>query len=371
MAVVIPGMASFMEETKIELEVETTDEAVEQEVEAVEAADSAEEVQEEVAENAEEVAEAEMLNRVFDQCERMEAYVSKYGVDRQFLFMNNMNGELATMLGISLPSCESFDVTGDPKSSTSIACCEGFAEIAKKAWEYIKGVFKKIAAFFGRIWEAIKRRFFSLEANIGRLRKMYEDRMDDKEKLGKTKGTVIDVATIKNGANDSSKLVNDAKAYIAEFRKMTDMIVAANSGTAATEQFAKCQKYLEDAAKEFETAKKKVKIGKKEGNLKKIAWTEVPGILDTAANIVKTNTDVQNLTSDAKKGADDALAKAEQASRMAEEGAEGKVKQARRVASLWSQYSGIIAKACGFGSSLAAEAVKCASQRIAAGSKKV
>ena len=370
MAITIPGMASFMEETKIELDVETSDEAVEQEVEAVEASDAAEEVQEEVAENAGDVAEAEMLNRIFDQCERMEAYVNKYGVDRQFLFMNNMNGELSNMLGISLPACESFDVTGDPKSSTSIACCEGFKEIAKKAWDYIKSIFKKIGAFFSRGWEAIKRRFFSLESNIGRLRKMYEDRQPDDEKLKKAKGSVVSPALLKKIAveigttdgviEEETRRLSSATSNLREMQ-----------GASATEAFSKISEKIDEVSKQIDKQKALIKSDRKESNLAKVAWGDVPNLLNAAADIVKFKIKMDQRLNSCKRYADDKVREAESLANMKEEGADNTVKQARRAAGLWSRYSSLIGKEITLLMEAGGECVKCASQRIAAGSKKV
>lgn len=163
----IPGMESFMEDTSVAVEVEVSEDAAVEET--VEATDSTEEVSETVQENTEADAEAEMIFKHYEKVEEMQAYVEEHGVDRAFLRIHNKDNMLAEGLGIVLPSCESFDASGTPYSSESLACQEGFKKVMQSIWGFIKKIAEKIKSFVGRIIEAVRSRFMSLDKQIGRL----------------------------------------------------------------------------------------------------------------------------------------------------------------------------------------------------------
>ena len=210
------GMESYMEDIDIDVNV-GTDEAPAEPEEVVEATETAAEEQGEVeeadaeAETTENAAE-EMFAR-FDDVDRMMQHVETYGVDRSFLSLMNYNDRLSRSFDITLPSCESFDAVGSPKSPESIACMEGLKEIASKIWEFIKKVCSKIASLVSRIFEAVRVRVGSLDGNIGRLRRLLEDRSD----IDASDAKKIKVKIIKQGeGKDMAAAVGQAFAKASE-----------------------------------------------------------------------------------------------------------------------------------------------------------
>lgn len=279
----LPGMASYMEDTNVDVSVEVG--SPEEVVEATEtAAEEASEVVDADAEVQEDADAAEMILRRYNDIERMEAHVAKFGVDRSFLSLMNHNGVLANNLRISLPSCESFDAVGDPQSADSIACMQGFSEAMKSVWEFIKKMCAKIKAFIGRVWEAVKSRFTSLDANIGRLRKAHSDRVDDPSLIKDEKAEAFTMA-------DLDKMVGNQ--VDAMFKRLTELgpkfnkaLASIQSGKSSeAEADATFLKDVSESASELVADLKKQRKTAKKTSLKKISWADAKSMLDKAATL--------------------------------------------------------------------------------------
>lgn len=173
----IPGMEAFLEDTEVNVEVEVgaPEEVVEEQEETAEAAGDIEATETE-AEATEE--QTEMILTQFAMLERQYNHVKQYGADRTFMRLFNSNGELERAFRLNLPSCESFDATGDKSSAESRAIIAGMEGALSTVWEFLKNLCRKIARFFGRLIDAIRLRFGNLNKAIGRLREALKDRKD-------------------------------------------------------------------------------------------------------------------------------------------------------------------------------------------------
>lgn len=248
------GMESYMEDIDIDVNV-GTDEAPAEPEEVVEATETAAEEQGEVEEaNAEaettENAAEEMFAR-FDEVDRMMKHVETYGVDRSFLSLMNYDNRLSRSFNITLPSCESFDAVGSPMSAESIACMEGLKEIASKIWEFIKKVCAKIASMVGRIFEAVRVRIGSLDSNIGRLRRLLEDRTDiDSSDAKKIKVKIIKqgegknmMASVSQAFAKASEKVKDIAQELSAISVQSALTMQAQGRNAAGEDDAKLKQF--------------------------------------------------------------------------------------------------------------------------------
>jgi hypothetical protein len=116
----IPGLEEFTEDVAVETPVDA-----EQQIE----------IQQDIAAAQQDAADAdrklEQVEQLLGQLTLMRDHVQKYGVDRTFLALFNVNGELSRMVKYNIPSCESFD-TADV-NALSVACCEGFAEAENRS----------------------------------------------------------------------------------------------------------------------------------------------------------------------------------------------------------------------------------------------
>lgn len=184
----IPGLESFMEDTEVNVEVEVgaPEEVVEEQEETAEATADIEATETE-AEATEE--QTEMIMAQFAMLERQYNHVKQYGADRTFMRLFNSNGELERAFRLSLPSCESFDATGDRNSAESRAIMAGMEGALSTVWEFIKNLCRKIARFFGKLIDAVRLRFGNLHKAVGRLSEANKNRKDapDLDKVeGKT-----------------------------------------------------------------------------------------------------------------------------------------------------------------------------------------
>lgn len=177
----IAGLHSFMEE---DIEESSSVDISPEEIDAIErAAEAGSEI---VATDTEIEAvsdQTEMFMERFDEIINRYNYVKRYGVDRTFMRLFNSENELSRQFNYYFPSCESFDMTGNPESKESIACMEGFVDIVKDIWNFIKGIIKKVFGFFGKIFESVRVRMGELNGQIGRLRKMNAERTSDVAKI--------------------------------------------------------------------------------------------------------------------------------------------------------------------------------------------
>ena len=273
----IPGMASYMEtEVDVEVNVGTPEEVV---AEAEETAAEAVEVEATDAEVQEDAAEAEQMFARFDELDRMQAYVAKYGVDRAFLALNSYEGSLAAAL-VTLPSCEGFDVTGDVSSPASIACIEGFKEAAKTVWAFIKRMAEKIKDFVLRIVEAIRRRFTSIDSNIKRLETAYGEREDAPEKVKDSTTKVYSAQQIANvGTATAKECVNSIKGIAAGLQTVANDIAADKSGEKIMAD--QLSDKLDELAKKLSNMKSN-RDALEPIKLSGVAWTDVNGLIAKA-----------------------------------------------------------------------------------------
>jgi len=101
-----------------------------------------------------------VVSAKLDEMERMVAHIQKYGVDRSFLSLCNHDNILNQSFDLQLPSCEAFDVVGNPSSPISIAALEGLKEGISKAIAWLKEMWKKFVDWFTKKLKAIKDFFF-------------------------------------------------------------------------------------------------------------------------------------------------------------------------------------------------------------------
>lgn len=299
----IPGLESFMEDTEVNVEVAVgePDEVAEEVVETSEAAEDAGAVTEE-AEATEE--QAEMIFAQFAELEHRYNHVKKYGVDRTFMRLFNSKGELERAFRISLPSCESFDATGDRYSPESKACMEGLGDAVKKVWEFLKNLCVKVARFFGRIADFIRVRFGNLDKQIGRLRDFLKNRVDDSEGLKNSDRKVYgldDIEKCIKAINERITIDSNGVVAIKQYQKLEDYNselvkrvsardTARSTGKEASaddkkaiEEFNKLHK---DAKEEFNKLKKDVNDTlKQDTNLSDISFDVCKKYLDYAAMI--------------------------------------------------------------------------------------
>ena len=211
----IPGLESFMEDTEVNVEVAVgePDEVAEEVVETSEAAEETGAVTEE-AEATDE--QTEMILAQFAELEHRYNHVKKYGVDRTFMRLFNSNGEMERAFRISLPSCESFDATGDKYSPESKAVLAGLEASLSDIWTFIKNLCAKIGRFFGRIVDFFRVRFGNLNKQIGRLKDFLKDRVDDPEAVKDADRKIAGPADLKKAGAELDKvfLVDESNGFI-------------------------------------------------------------------------------------------------------------------------------------------------------------
>ena len=361
----IPGMASYLEtEVDVEVSVGAPEEVA---IEAEETAAEAVEVEAADAEVQEDATEAEQMFARFDELDRMQAYVAKYGVDRAFLALNSYEGSLAAAL-VTLPSCEGFDVTGDVASPTSIACQEGFAEAAKSVWEFIKRMAEKIKNFVMRIVEAIKARFTSLDKNIGRYREAMKTRTDAPELLKKVKSTVYTKAQLASIAAKNDKTVADKLKKVAEdLKKLSDQVQAGKKTEAEAE--AEAIETSLSAIVEAGNAFKKQRSAAKQVPLDKISWAECGEMLNTASDIKRETDTIVGIGATAKVAAEQFVKMADGMKNRGDEGGAELAKVARKGASLFSRFSAAFSGFITQANWIASKYAETAGTRIMRGSK--
>lgn len=206
-----PGMERFLEETEINVEVNNGDVPAEDAAEEVtETADATEEITEVDAEAEETEANTEQMFRNFDELARMHYIAKTSGVDRTFLSLCNSRGELSSLLGISLPACESFDAIGAPYSSVSQSIVAGLEGALSKIWTFIRNVAQKVISFIGRIGTAILNVFSSYEKQIRRLLEA-EKKLTNKNPAKAVKHVAVsDIAAAAKTAADVSSFATAA-----------------------------------------------------------------------------------------------------------------------------------------------------------------
>ena len=195
----IPGLESFMEETEVSVNVsvspeEQADAVVDQQTEVAEAEEAATETAEAEAGMDKAAAGAEMVFNKALEIDRMIAHVQRYGVDRSFLSLCNHDNILNRAFNLQLPSCESFDVVGNPNSIVSQEALEGLKNAAKSAGEWIKKMWDKFINWFAKLIGAFSKTAENVKDKIDALQKAYDAKVKE--------GCALDVT------GDTVKIVN-------------------------------------------------------------------------------------------------------------------------------------------------------------------
>lgn len=279
-----PGMERFLEETEVNVEVNNGDVSAEDTADEVaETADATEEITEVDAEAEETETNTEQMFRNFDELARMHYIAKTNGVDRTFLSLCNSRGELSSLLGISLPACESFDAIGTPYSSVSQSVVAGLEGALSKIWTFIRNVAKKVISFIGRIGTAILNVFSSYEKQIRRL-------LEAEKKL-----------TNKNPTQDVKHVaVSDISAAVT---------TAVGVGTFATTT-PKFDEVNEAFLKQIDDKKKtleEIKLESKEG---KMAASDFRTAIATAQNLLTKRKNIQSIFDGLLRGAKESYEKA-------------------------------------------------------------
>ena len=156
----IPGLEDLVDEAAPAPAQPETISTVDAELEKAEAVQAATELGAMDAEGEKITNTTNVVSDKIDEMERMVAHIQKYGVDRSFLSLCNHDNILNRSFDLQLPSCESFDVVGNPNSIASQEALEGLKNGIRKAIEWIKKMWKKFVDWFMKKMKAIKDFFF-------------------------------------------------------------------------------------------------------------------------------------------------------------------------------------------------------------------
>lgn len=299
----IPGMEAFMEDTEVNVEVEVgaPEEVVEEQEETAEAAADIEATETE-AEATDE--QTEMIMTQFALLERQYNHVKQYGADRTFMRLFNSNGELERAFRLSLPSCESFDATGDRNSAESRALLAGMEGVLSTVWEFLKNLCRKIARFFGRLIDAVRLRFGNLNKAIGRLREASKDRKDSPDLQNTDAKTIGPKSLEEAGKIMDANFAIDKSGMAVQIKnaKINDYIkkLATSLGKQAADQVLssderkQLDEALRDAKKELKDIKSKFSDALKDDEtpVKSIPLQSIKIYLDGAADYMVKADDI-------------------------------------------------------------------------------
>jgi len=245
----IPGLESFMEETEVAVNVtvspeEQADAVVDQQTEVAEAEEAATETAEAEAGMDKAAAGAEMVFNKALEIDRMIAHVQRYGVDRSFLSLCNHDNILNRAFNLQLPSCEAFDVVGNPNSIVSQEALEGLKNAAKSAGEWIKKMWDKFINWFAKLIGTFSKTAENVKDKIDALQKAYDAKVKE--------GCVLDVT------GDTVKIVNvdqitklQANASLEQIR--TALSSEQTLGNGDSSVFGKLKNDCESRVKSFDT----------------------------------------------------------------------------------------------------------------------
>jgi len=144
----IPGLEEFIEETSDKTNIVDPEKEI-----AIQEAEEVGAKEEQLNNDVNNISTAlEMCSAKLIELNHVREHLQKYGIDRTFLSLYNHDGLLTREFNIQLPSCESFDVVGNPNSAVSIAAIEGFTDTVKsigtKVLDFLKKLLHKIVEFF-------------------------------------------------------------------------------------------------------------------------------------------------------------------------------------------------------------------------------
>ena len=241
------------------------------EEDAVAAADQSAEIASDVADASTEAKDNEVQAQMLVQMSKLYTHVKQFGIDRTFLSIYNANGELDRACGVRFPSCETFAVTGNPRSQYStrfIAAMEddnkGFWNWIKnafqRAWEWIKEkaswIWDKITGF----WDWIKKQFKRLVDFFKRDKTPKNIGKDTEAAVDAGKQYTEDLKKADADKKEIERLTKELSEATARAVKAEKELANAQQDAAAQKQaLAESQKKIEEINKALEESQKKLK----------------------------------------------------------------------------------------------------------------
>lgn len=116
-----------------------------------EAEEAASEIADENTDAIQEDAQIEMIFREFDQLDRIQMHIQKYGLSKDLAIFH---ADIFERLG-AIPSVESLDTVGVPQSATSIAAQESVGDAVRSIWNFLIRIIKKILEWIVRFFKWI------------------------------------------------------------------------------------------------------------------------------------------------------------------------------------------------------------------------
>jgi F0F1-type ATP synthase membrane subunit b/b' len=309
----------------------------------------ADEIEEQVSDAVEQVQEgeqitadtdaaadaAEMVSREFDRINTLRAHIAQFGIDRTLLSLYNRDGELSRLLKIKLPSCESFDAVGNPSSSVSIAAMEGLGEVAEKAWDWIKSLWRKLVELVQRAWEWASGFFRSIKSRAERLEKYAADRIWDKEakelelpKVYNIGGIPSELQTPEDAISQIDELANQLKVEVVGLTMNSKGNLKHN--TEGELNYAGAMKAkIKSARANFSAKKEKIEAAKAQAEFAKLIADCKKDLSDTTKKFMET---VKEAQKKADKAVDDAKSSLKSAAKEAKATAQEALDKARETA---------------------------------------
>jgi len=247
LSLLFPGCEALDDD--INVDINTTGDSGDVASAATEAEDLATEGAETQSEAEETSTAAEAFAHQFSELCALHKHIARFGVDRTLLALCNRNNILGRALNLRLPSMESFDSVGSPRSATSIACLEALSEgLWAKFKEFISKIVKAIKNFFlkmGQWWRDIS-------GNYETRLKQFEDffgkdgtnaSFKKKDDLDGFKGffmgsedidsIISDYTKFIGGTGGTDKDADAAARLVTDANKVIDAVLRAGSSDAA------------------------------------------------------------------------------------------------------------------------------------------
>jgi len=207
----IPGLEDLVEDGAAPAPAQPeTISTVDAEIEKAEAVQAASELGAMDAEGERITNMTNVVSDKIDEMERMVAHIQRYGVDRSFLSLCNHDGILNRAFNLQLPSCEAFDVVGNPNSIVSQEALEGLKNGIRNAIEWIKKMWKKFTDWVMKKINAIKNFFYDKIRE--RQKKAVEDAMKMYEDLVKENAEAAEKAAEEIKAEEEAKAKAPSKS---------------------------------------------------------------------------------------------------------------------------------------------------------------
>ena len=274
------------------------------EEDAVAAADQSAEIASDVADASTEAKDNEIQAQMLVQASKLYTHVKTYGIDRTFLSIYNANGELDRACGVRFPSCETFSVTGNPRSQYSarfIAAMEdentgfwaGIKNAFRKAWEWLKEKASWIWSKITDFWDWIKKQFKRLVD--------FFKRDKTPKNIGKDTEAAVDAG--KQYTEDLKKADADKK----EIERLTKEL------SEATARAVKAEKELANAQQDAATQKQELANAQQDAATQKQELAETNKVLEEInkklEELQKNLKEVQAQAEAHKKSADERIKK--------------------------------------------------------------